>query len=608
LRHEGIINRQIDVARGEEGFWRGHAMADTERFEVKQQPDPFGPEPLWINKVTKFADVTIRIYNTSGRLVRTVDLSKMVSDEYSTKELTFQWDGKDDDGNKAPKGVYFCHIQDGEISVTRKMVIMDNPSPIQDRIKIKKAFRVSEPPGISNRGLMLNWQPDSQKNKGWNVYRSETATGQFVKVNNKLLKASDKPYYFIDVEMNLHKEGTHQFYRLESVRTDGSSVGPWALVKMTGSAPNPFGPDWGTPIAISKGEDQFLWAYDTNGKLVWTMAICYRQEATKGDSNRGYFFWLDGRSFQSPGNIAYYAIQRSSGAIERIEAPNKLMNYIDPSLMKGDTEAKVATTQNQPRRCVANILSIIRTVRYSVTRETNPNLPPPGKIYYLSQVLERVVTQDLLKQHPKCPYGNAYTIVSLEHGCYGISCDKHGARAVLEPHLGEGFSATPQTWRKELDKRVAYLFDGDLSILGEVEKRKIELTPKMEKMLHQYSIPVDEIKYTRFADYRIVGSDKLTEHRALSKLIVAEAKGITTSVINGKRRQVFECHLSPASSTYVQGEEVIIQLELRNVSGRVHLLNANSHPKRANIPGRHLSGIELLAKDDAGNVLRSHEF
>jgi hypothetical protein len=178
---------------------------------------PIGPEPLWSNKVTKFADVTIKIYDTSGKLVRTVNLGK-IQDEYSTQELMFQWDGKDDDGNKLPNGVYFCYIQDREVSATRKMVITDYTSAQENQII--KAFRVGEPPGISNRGLMLYWQPDSRENKGWNVYRSETAMGQFVKVNNRLLPVSDKPYYFVDVENILHnlpKEQPPRYYRLEGM-------------------------------------------------------------------------------------------------------------------------------------------------------------------------------------------------------------------------------------------------------------------------------------------------------------------------------------------------------------------------------------------------------
>ena len=79
-----------------------------------------------------------------------------------------------------------------------------------------------------------------------------------------------------------------------------------------------------------------------------------------------------------------------------------------------------------------------------------------------------------------------------------------------------------QTYRQEREKRVVYLFDGDLSALGPVETHKIELTPQMEKLLHWYSVPVEEIEYTRFQDYRIVGSDKLTEQRTLSKLIHAK--------------------------------------------------------------------------------------
>jgi hypothetical protein len=95
------------------------------KTDGKVKPNPFGPEAWLPYKVTKFADVTIKIYDKSGNLVRTADLGKKRPGEYFTKELAFQWDGRNDDGKKLPGGVYFCAIEEnGEITSTRKTVIL----------------------------------------------------------------------------------------------------------------------------------------------------------------------------------------------------------------------------------------------------------------------------------------------------------------------------------------------------------------------------------------------------------------------------------------------------------------------------------------------------
>ncbi|MHC4863618.1 MAG: M56 family metallopeptidase [Planctomycetota bacterium] len=82
----------------------------------------------------------------------------------------------------------------------------------------------------------------------------------------------------------------------------------------------------------------------------------------------------------------------------------------------------------------------------------------------------------------------------------------------------------------------------------------------------------------------------------------------TATKVEGRLGFVLECQLSPARSTYVQGEDVIIQLELRNLSAKTFTLNTDPHPKGTKITGGHLRGVKLLAKDEAGNVMRDHEF
>ena len=87
-------------------------------------PNPFNPE-TWIPfELAKPAEVTIRIYNLKGRLIRTINLGQKDAGFYMSKERVARWDGKDSFGEKVASGVYFYTLQTGEFRATRKMVIM----------------------------------------------------------------------------------------------------------------------------------------------------------------------------------------------------------------------------------------------------------------------------------------------------------------------------------------------------------------------------------------------------------------------------------------------------------------------------------------------------
>jgi hypothetical protein len=58
---------------------------------------------------------------------------------------------------------------------------------------------------------------------GWNLYRSETKSGKFVKINGKLIKgagttAMPMKYFFVDKDV---KEGKSYFYYLEDTSFNG---------------------------------------------------------------------------------------------------------------------------------------------------------------------------------------------------------------------------------------------------------------------------------------------------------------------------------------------------------------------------------------------------
>jgi len=91
---------------------------------LQNYPNPFNPE-TWIPfRLAKDTDVTIRIYNTVGKLVRTLQLGKMPAGLYHSKTQAAHWDGKNNFGDKVSSGVYFYNLTAGNFSATKKLVIL----------------------------------------------------------------------------------------------------------------------------------------------------------------------------------------------------------------------------------------------------------------------------------------------------------------------------------------------------------------------------------------------------------------------------------------------------------------------------------------------------
>lgn len=65
------------------------------------------------------ADVSLRIFNILGQLVRT-----LVDDEMIPGNYQVIWDGKDDRGKEVASGIYFCKLKAGTYQKIRKMVLL----------------------------------------------------------------------------------------------------------------------------------------------------------------------------------------------------------------------------------------------------------------------------------------------------------------------------------------------------------------------------------------------------------------------------------------------------------------------------------------------------
>ncbi len=90
---------------------------------LQNYPNPFNPE-TWIPfHLEDASPVSIRIYNASGQLIRTIDLGYRDAGIYVSRSKAAYWDGKNEAGEKVASGIYFYSINAGKFSATRKMVI-----------------------------------------------------------------------------------------------------------------------------------------------------------------------------------------------------------------------------------------------------------------------------------------------------------------------------------------------------------------------------------------------------------------------------------------------------------------------------------------------------
>jgi hypothetical protein len=94
------------------------------RFSLLQSyPNPFNPE-VWIPyELAEEAPVKILIYDSAGRLVRTLDLGIQPRGRYTRKSKAAYWDGRNEQGDRVASGVYFYTLKAGEYVRTRKMAI-----------------------------------------------------------------------------------------------------------------------------------------------------------------------------------------------------------------------------------------------------------------------------------------------------------------------------------------------------------------------------------------------------------------------------------------------------------------------------------------------------
>lgn len=86
-------------------------------------PNPFNPE-TWIPfALATSADVSLRVYATTGELVRVIELGRVESGRYSDRSRAAYWDGKNDNGEAVASGTYAVEFRAGDTRAMRRIVL-----------------------------------------------------------------------------------------------------------------------------------------------------------------------------------------------------------------------------------------------------------------------------------------------------------------------------------------------------------------------------------------------------------------------------------------------------------------------------------------------------
>jgi len=82
-------------------------------------PNPFNPETTIRYELASRVHVSLRVYDVSGAVVRT-----LVSGDKPAGSYSLTWSGRDDHGSAVGSGVYFYRITAGDFSDVRKMTLV----------------------------------------------------------------------------------------------------------------------------------------------------------------------------------------------------------------------------------------------------------------------------------------------------------------------------------------------------------------------------------------------------------------------------------------------------------------------------------------------------
>ena len=99
------------------------ALIPKETSLLPNYPNPFNPETWIPYQLAEDAEVTLTIYATDGKVVRTLVLGQQSAGMYHSKNRAAYWDGRNTVGEPVASGLYFYTLTTDDFTATRKMLI-----------------------------------------------------------------------------------------------------------------------------------------------------------------------------------------------------------------------------------------------------------------------------------------------------------------------------------------------------------------------------------------------------------------------------------------------------------------------------------------------------
>ena len=91
---------------------------------LQNYPNPFNPETWIPYQLSEDSAVSVSIYDTTGKLVRTLSLGFQTAGFYSSQGRAAYWDGRNALGERVASGVYFYQLTTPKFQQTRRMLIL----------------------------------------------------------------------------------------------------------------------------------------------------------------------------------------------------------------------------------------------------------------------------------------------------------------------------------------------------------------------------------------------------------------------------------------------------------------------------------------------------
>ena len=98
--------------------------APKQSLLLQNYPNPFNPETWIPYRLSENGQVSISIYDTNGRPIRTISLGYRSAGFYQDQGRAAYWDGRNDLGEPVASGIYFYQLITPSFQQTRRMLIL----------------------------------------------------------------------------------------------------------------------------------------------------------------------------------------------------------------------------------------------------------------------------------------------------------------------------------------------------------------------------------------------------------------------------------------------------------------------------------------------------